>query len=221
VPFDSLTYSRTGESGATLAHGGGGTPSVLLCAVVDFAGPGGLLATRLLPEVVTLRKAAAQGTTIAALVAGLGEEAARAEPGSAALMSGLGTALALSILRDASTSVGGLADSAGALGDDRIRRSVLAMHAEPGRPWTVEGLAGTAGMSRSVFASTFAEALGQTPIQYLTRLRIERARELLRESHRSLSAIADELGYGSQEAFSRAFRRETGVTPGAARASAA
>lgn len=217
VPFDSLDYGLKGDTGAVLRHGGAGGPSVLLCVAAELAGPGAALIARALPSTVVLRQAAGPGTLAAALIAAMGQEASAGRPGAAPLMSGLGAALVLSVLRDAWAARGVAGPVGGALDDERVRGAVLAMHEAPGRRWTVESLADHVGMSRSAFAAAFAAAMEQTPIQYLTRLRVQRARELLREPHRSLYSVAVDLGYGSPEAFTRAFRRETGMTPGQAR----
>ncbi len=94
-----------------------------------------------------------------------------------------------------------------------IAQAVAAMHAEPGKDWTVEALARIALASRSGFAARFQEATGLTPGRYLTKLRIERAQRFLAEQEISVGALARQLGYRSETAFGRAFRRHTGRTP--------
>ncbi|WP_280415498.1 AraC family transcriptional regulator [Nocardia carnea] len=94
-----------------------------------------------------------------------------------------------------------------------IARAVAAMHADPGQDWTVEALARVALASRSGFAARFQAATGRTPGRYLTNLRIERAQRFLAEQEISVSALARQLGYRSETAFGRAFRRHTGRTP--------
>ncbi|WP_280435024.1 AraC family transcriptional regulator [Nocardia carnea] len=94
-----------------------------------------------------------------------------------------------------------------------IARAVAAMHADPGQDWTVEALARVALASRSGFAARFQEATGLTPGRYLTKLRIERAQRFLADQEISVGALARQLGYRSETAFGRAFRRHTGRTP--------
>ncbi|OQS12694.1 AraC family transcriptional regulator [Nocardia donostiensis] len=94
-----------------------------------------------------------------------------------------------------------------------IARAVAAMHADPGQDWTVEALARVALASRSGFAARFQVATGLTPGRYLTKLRIERAQRFLAEQEISVGALARQLGYRSETAFGRAFRRYTGRTP--------
>lgn len=96
--------------------------------------------------------------------------------------------------------------------DPFLDRVVEAIHEEPGREWTVERLASVGAMSRSAFAARFRTALGRSPADYVTEVRIEAAKRMLDEG-RSVSETSRELGYASDEGFSRAFRRRTGMTP--------
>lgn len=99
--------------------------------------------------------------------------------------------------------------------DPGLARAVAAIHAEPGREWTVEALARVALASRSGFAARFTAATGQPPGRYLSAVRIEQAQRMLARRDVSVAAVAHRLGYGSDTAFGRAFRRHTGVTPSA------
>ena len=96
--------------------------------------------------------------------------------------------------------------------DPFLDRVVDAIHEEPGREWTVELLANVAAMSRSVFAERFRTVLGRSPVNYVTEVRMDAAKGML-DAGRSVSQISRELGYASDEGFSRAFRRHTGMTP--------
>lgn len=96
--------------------------------------------------------------------------------------------------------------------DPFLDRVVDAIHEEPGRDWTVERLAAIGAMSRSTFAERFRDAVGRSPADYVTAVRIDAAKRLL-DAGRSVSDVSRELGYASDEGFSRAFRRRTGVTP--------
>jgi transcriptional regulator GlxA family with amidase domain len=88
------------------------------------------------------------------------------------------------------------------------------MHAKPGEPWTVDGLAELSGMSRATFARVFQQALGQAPIHYLADWRMALARDLLREQEATVAEIAVQVGYSSEYAFAAAFRRRHGQPPG-------
>ncbi|KJL22160.1 HTH-type transcriptional activator RhaR [Microbacterium oxydans] len=96
--------------------------------------------------------------------------------------------------------------------DPFLDRVVDAIREEPGRDWTVERLAGIGAMSRSTFAERFRSAVGRSPADYVTEVRVDAAKRML-EAGRSVSDISRELGYASDEGFSRAFRRRTGMTP--------
>ncbi|MBT2483865.1 MULTISPECIES: helix-turn-helix domain-containing protein [unclassified Microbacterium] len=96
--------------------------------------------------------------------------------------------------------------------DPFLDRVIDAIHEEPGRDWTVERLAGVGAMSRSTFAERFRTVIGRSPADYVTEVRIEAAKRML-DTGRTVSDVSRELGYASDEGFSRAFRRRTGMTP--------
>jgi len=87
------------------------------------------------------------------------------------------------------------------------------IHTQPARTWTVEMLAREAGLSRAAFAKRFAEQVGEPPLAYVTRWRMVLATRLLNASNASLATIAERVGYESEFAFSRAFKRTRGVSP--------
>jgi len=91
--------------------------------------------------------------------------------------------------------------------------AIGAMHEDPARRWTVQALAARAGMSRSTFALRFKEAVGLSPMDYLTRWRMLLAGDRLAHSGESVSAIALSLGYESESAFGTAFKRVMGCSP--------
>ncbi|HSW15346.1 MAG TPA: AraC family transcriptional regulator [Solimonas sp.] len=101
-----------------------------------------------------------------------------------------------------------------ALADPQLGRALAAMHAEPGRDWSVASLASSANMSRTRFAEEFARLMGQTPIQYLTQWRMMSALRLLRDPRQSVLGIAEQLGYRTEAAFRRGFKRIHGHGPG-------
>ena len=104
-----------------------------------------------------------------------------------------------------------------ALCDPRLVRALEAMHSHPEKDWTVAALADAAHMSRTSFANHFASVLGSGPIEYLTHWRMTEARRLLADPRTSVAAVADQLGYRTEAAFRRAFKRVTGVGPGVIR----
>lgn len=100
-----------------------------------------------------------------------------------------------------------------ALSDKRIAKALQQLHTNPHTAWTLDRMAEEVGMSRASFARRFRELVGQPMFEYLTRLRMQRARELLRETRLPLYEIAAQVGYESDLAFTKTFKKHTGTTP--------
>ena len=115
------------------------------------------------------------------------------------------------ITHNASTQTGWLR----ALHDPRIGRVISRIHRQPGTPWTLGSLAHEASMSRSAFATRFTELLGEPTMKYVTRWRMHSAQVGLREGGATAAEVALSLGYESEAAFNRAFKRHIGASPGA------
>jgi AraC-like DNA-binding protein len=92
--------------------------------------------------------------------------------------------------------------------------ALSAIHDSVNAPWTVGSLAEAAGMSRSAFAARFKELLGQTPLEYVTEWRMQKAMQLLQQRDKKLIDVARSVGYESDAAFSKAFKRVVGASPG-------
>jgi AraC-like DNA-binding protein len=101
------------------------------------------------------------------------------------------------------------------LRDRFVGKTLALIHSKPAHPWTVEDLAGAVGLSRSALADRFTGLVGQPPMQYLTRWRLQLAANLLRSGNRNVASVAADVGYDSEAAFNRAFKRELGTTPAA------
>jgi AraC-like DNA-binding protein len=100
-----------------------------------------------------------------------------------------------------------------ALRDPLTARALACMHAQPQHPWTLESLSQASGVSRSTLADRFAQLVGQPPMQYLAGWRMQLATRLLSEHSMKVRSIAEAVGYASEAAFSRAFKKHTGVSP--------
>jgi len=143
----------------------------------------------------------------------IGETAAPG-PGNRAVLARLAEALFVEVLRwqfrNAAQGCGGWLAG---LHDPQVGRVLSLLHALPSRPWTVDELAKEASISRAALAKRFVELVGQSPIQYLAGWRMHLARDLLRESTLGIGEIAGRVGYESEAAFNRAFRRLVGSPP--------
>jgi AraC-like DNA-binding protein len=102
-----------------------------------------------------------------------------------------------------------------ALRDPVLAKALVLLHAQPEQPWTVTQLARRAAVSRSVLAGRFREALGVSPMRYLTQWRLQLAADMLRRGNPGVAALAARVGYDSEAAFSRAFKRHLGASPAA------
>jgi AraC-like DNA-binding protein len=100
-----------------------------------------------------------------------------------------------------------------AIFDPQVGGALRSIHENVNSPWTVESLAAAAGMSRSAFALRFKEMLGQTPLDYVTEWRMQKAMPLLQNGDKKLVEVARSVGYESDAAFSKAFKRVVGVAP--------
>jgi AraC-like DNA-binding protein len=102
-----------------------------------------------------------------------------------------------------------------ALRDPQVSAALRLIHGRPTEPWTLDSLARAIGLSRSSFAERFASYVEMPPMQYLARWRLQIAARLLETPNISVAQAAAEVGYQSEAAFNRAFKRHTGVAPGA------
>ncbi len=145
----------------------------------------------------------------------LSEEYARGGPGSQTVITRLVDVLFIYIIRSwATAQTNGAASWIEALRDGQIGRALAAMHRQPRRDWSVNQLANEVGMSRSSFVRRFSRLVGEPPLSYLTRWRMDVAAQLLRETELPMAQIADRIGYRSEYAFNRAFQRTRGTPPG-------
>lgn len=150
---------------------------------------------------------------VAALTEALATEAKEMGAGSDVVMARLSDALVARALRvHAQTALepGWLRG----LSDPGLARALSAMHEDLRRPWTLASLARTAGSSRAAFSARFSALVGEPAMQYLLGRRMRHAMTLLADERISLAQVAESVGYGSEAAFSAAFKRHTGVPPG-------
>jgi AraC-like DNA-binding protein len=140
-------------------------------------------------------------------------EAAVPGPGNRAALARLAETLFVEALRWQLRCAQGHGGWLAGLQDPQVGRVLSLLHALPDRPWTVDELAREAAMSRAALAKRFVELVGQPPIQYLAGWRMNLARDLLRGGTLGIAEIAERVGYESEAAFNRAFRRVVGLPP--------
>jgi AraC-like DNA-binding protein len=177
---------------------------------------------RVLPPVMHLPASQARSIPHLAAVIDLATaEIVEPGPGRELLITYLFDALFLYLLRAwlkvSKLEVGWLA----ALQDRCVSRTLARMHADPARPWTVDDLAAEAGISRATFSRRFSKRMGEAPLSYLTRWRMSLAMQMLAETRAPLATLARNVGYDSEFAFSRAFKRYYGAAPSFFRQSSA
>lgn len=175
---------------------------------------------RMMPQFAVVNDFAALEPAAAALAAQLGLDAStdpKHRSGDPVICRMMATTVLLSLIRAWAENGCAPDDWAARSRDPFLDRVITAIHENPGRDWTVDSLAGVGAMSRSVFAERFRTATGRSPAGYVTDVRMDAARSMLAAAN-SVSETARELGYSSDEGFSRAFRRHVGMTPSAWRA---
>lgn len=216
---DKLPQQMLSEHYSILRHGGGGAQSTLICGIVSFHDPAAQQLLRLLPPVILTDGATAPSSTWIGDTLGLmAAEVRQLRPGGEAVTTRLADILVIQAIRawiesDPAARTGWL----GALQDPQIGQAIVAMHRNPGHPWTVASLANQAAMSRSAFAARFTQLVGEPAVQYLTRWRMQVAQARLQQGPATIRELATQFGYESEAAFSHAFKRVTGVSPGAVR----
>lgn len=215
-----LPQDLVNERYSLLRYGGGGAPTTLVCGVVRFEHRSAIDLVRALPSVIHFDASRApQAEWMQHTLQLMAVESRSVLPGGETVISRLADILVVQALRawlrdDPSARSGWL----GAMRDPQIGRALAAIHRDPVGEWTVASLASAAAMSRSAFAARFTALLGETPMRYVTRARMEVASELLRGSAgATMNDLASRVGYRSEAAFGRAFKRSVGVSPGRAR----
>lgn len=169
-----------------------------------------------LPSLVRVNvRGDAYGELIEQMILHAVQQAAASTPGSAAVVGRMAEVLFTEVLRrHAQRSGEALTGWLAAAADPAVGRALAALHRRPGHSWTVEELAEEAGLSRSSLAERFTRSLGRSPMSYLFDWRMEIAAAGLRDGTRSVIDLATDLGYESESAFHRAFKRRFGEPPG-------
>lgn len=192
--------------------------TVLVCGTFRFNDFNGASLLPILPNILYFRSEHIQQTGLSSVITALIEEANSERQGKNIVLHRLADILFIQVIRTwlaapTSKAQGWLAG----LLDPQIATALAEIHRNPAHHWTVEQLATQAAMSRSAFAARFSTLIGVSPIEYLTRWRMQLASRLLKQVNLSIEAIAERVGYNSEVAFSRAFKRVFAVSPAAYR----
>jgi len=235
TPMHTLLSQGPGEAPLRLAFGGGGGKSRFICGYLGcdqrFNPLASALPTMLLVrssnDYATVEAIDRNGARPALVPQGSGtwlnttlkftmNEATTSLPGNAAMLGRLTELMFVEILRQYMQQLppdqrGWLAG----LNDVHVGKALRLMHANPARDWTVSELAREAAASRSALAERFTELIGESPIRYLARWRVQLAKQMLHDRDFSIAEVAARVGYESEAAFNRAFKRTAGSPPAA------
>ncbi|MFJ4081203.1 AraC family transcriptional regulator [Streptomyces iakyrus] len=197
-----------------MAHLGDGSDVVAVSGHIDISRDYGELLREALPSLILVRSDAAEAPALSWLISRLMEEAAAGRAGADFISHHLAQVLFTQVLRVCLTRTEGLpAGWLRALADERLAPALRLMHGEPSHPWQLTELARAATMSRATFALRFKEAAGVPPLTYLLNWRMRLAARELRQREAPVAAIAAQVGYTSESAFSNAFKRTMGMSP--------
>jgi AraC-like DNA-binding protein len=213
VPLEQILKSASSPS--LLRYGGGGAPTEVVCGTFRFGGFIAESMLSILPKVIHVPSARARHFAwLDFLMQLLAEESKGDSPGRRFASSRLVDLLLVLVVRywlaQQPESSGGWL---GAIRDPRIGSALALLHGTPERDWSVPELAAAVGMSRSSLTERFSALVGDPPLTYLTRWRMYLAAKLLESPSASVSEVGGRVGYESEAAFSRAFKRHLGVAP--------
>jgi len=207
VPTEDGMYQVT--------YGGGGEPVRMICGYLgcDFAHGNPVLAS--LPGILRIAVAEeGEGDWIRSTFTYAAHEIAAGRPGSETVLAKLSELLFIeAVRRHVATLDDGATGWLAGLRDPYVSRALALFHGEIARPWTMDELSREVGLSRSALADRFQRLLGQPPMSYLARWRMDVAAQRLRSTSASLAQVANAVGYEAEAAFSRAFKKAYAVAP--------
>jgi AraC-like DNA-binding protein len=212
LEFDDDMRERLRRS---IPLGGAGDSTTLICGKFAFGDTHASTLTDLLPPVIHVPANEARTSGFAKTIDLLADETVAESPASKLVTNRLADILFIQAIRAHVASPGrDRTPWLHALADQQIGTSLRSMHETLEKSWTVAMLASDVGMSRSSYAQRFKELLGEGPLEYLTRWRMNRAKELLVETGNKLVDVAQAVGYDSDSSFQRVFKRVYGASPG-------
>jgi AraC-like DNA-binding protein len=215
-PWDRAVKEELLTVDGDLVLDGPGAVTTFVCAGYDYDHEIAPRLLALLPPVVRVPADPVGGAPVAALVGLLAGEVGARAAGSRTAVDRLLDLLLVAVVRHWAATSDGRARASWlrALRDPAIARTLALLHDRPAEPWTLEALAAEVHLSRATLARRFGELVGEPPLSYLTRWRMDLAARRLRETDEPVEAVARAVGYTSEYAFNRAFRRHRGQPPG-------
>lgn len=233
TPLASIFSPGEHDEPPQLSYGGGGQTSRFVCGYLncdqrfsplvealptmmmvrsrdDYSAIEAVDANGSRPTVVPEGSSNWLGTTLKFTV----NEARAARPGNVAMLGRLTELMFVEILREYMQRLP--ANQSGwfaAVNDPHVGKALRLLHANPVRDWTVDELSREVGLSRSVLAQRFVDLVGEAPIRYLANWRMQLAKQMMREGTYNIQEVATRVGYDSEAAFNRAFKRATGAPP--------
>ncbi len=201
--------------------GGDGEETVLFSASMNFNLDSQHPLFQMMPELMQMHELAADEPGIPPLLAAMTCELALDRVGAGGMLTRLADVVAAGLIRNWVEKGCGSAGWVAAARDPDIGRVLAAIHRDPTKDWTVEALADVMHASRSAFALRFATVVGETPARYVAQLRMQQAKQWLVRDRLKIAIVAQRLGYESEAAFSRAFKRIIGAPPSQFRATQA
>jgi AraC-like DNA-binding protein len=216
VPFDTSIKQRLMTPDGDLSLGESGAATTFVCAAFDYDLDVAEPLMSLLPPVIHVPADPVAARDIAAIVELLAIEVGARRPGSRAAVARLIDMLLIAAIRHwlDREAADDRPSWLRALRDPALARVLAILHERPAEPWTVESLAQQIHVSRATLARRFAEVVGEPPLTYLARWRMQIAAQRLKYSNDTVETIARDVGYTSQYAFNRAFARHRGEPPG-------
>lgn len=215
---------QSGFTGSgTLVHGETGTDheTQLVCGHFAFDRQANHPLIEALPPFIHIRNYGEEsGSWMESTLRVIGSEAGRGQLGSDLIAMKMSEIIFAQALRTHLTAAGSNQPVLAGFADRQIARALKAVHDTPSHPWTLQDLAGLAGMSRTSFAARFSKALSMSPLAYITLWRMQLAKRALETTDTAIISIAEQVGYQSEAAFGRVFKRHCGIGPAAYRRNA-
>lgn len=218
-PLHDIPGLRLDQTYTTLEHGGRGKVTKILTASYQVESPLPSLFLEGFPPLIRLDRDNLDRTSLIQASLDLAQLEIRGErPGVSTVLRRLSEILFVQCLRTYLNAPYGYQGWLAALTDSDLGPVIAALHRTPEHKWKLEEMADLVNVSRSSFAARFKTVVGTTPLDYLTQWRMYLATNLLSEEGASVTEVAERVGYESEQSFTRAFKRQIGVSPGRYRA---